>query len=136
MVNSTPRPFYPRGRDTVPVPVVLEAEWAPWPFGTSAENLAPPRFDPRAVYPVASRSNDTQQHVRRPTRFVSEETIVSVYGSGCHVALLPCCLVCYNTLWISKHTSSVTCSAPCIVIYYQIKRTKCTCLLYYFISRT
>jgi hypothetical protein len=39
VVNATTRPLYPRERD--PVPIVLEAVWAPGPVWTGAENLAP-----------------------------------------------------------------------------------------------
>ena len=39
VVNVTLQPLYPRERD--PVPIVLEAEWAPGPVCTGAENLAP-----------------------------------------------------------------------------------------------
>ena len=46
----------PPGKD--PVPIVQEAEWAPGPVWTGAENLAPPGFDPRTVQPVASRYTD------------------------------------------------------------------------------
>jgi hypothetical protein len=35
VVNATPRPLYPRYRDTVPI--VQEAEWAPGPIGTGVE---------------------------------------------------------------------------------------------------
>ena len=38
VVNATPRPLYPRGRD--PVPVVEEAGWAPVLVWTAAENRA------------------------------------------------------------------------------------------------
>jgi hypothetical protein len=38
VVNSTPRPLYPRERN--PVPIVQEAGWAPGPVWTGAENLA------------------------------------------------------------------------------------------------
>jgi hypothetical protein len=34
--------------------MVQEDGWAPGPVGRTAENLAPPGFDPRAVQPVAS----------------------------------------------------------------------------------
>jgi hypothetical protein len=44
------------GKD--PVPIVQEAGWIPGPVWTSAENLAPPGFDPRTVQPVASRYTD------------------------------------------------------------------------------
>jgi len=37
-VNATPRPLYP-GKD--PVPIVQEVGWAPGPFWTGAETLAP-----------------------------------------------------------------------------------------------
>ena len=36
-VKATPRPFYPRERD--PIPIVQEAVWAPGPVWTDAENL-------------------------------------------------------------------------------------------------
>ena len=39
MANPTPRPFYSRGRDAVPI--VQEAGWTPAPVWTSAENLDP-----------------------------------------------------------------------------------------------
>jgi hypothetical protein len=56
MVNSTPRPLYPRERD--PLPIVQEAGWAPGPVWTAAKNLSPPGFDPRTVQSVASRYTD------------------------------------------------------------------------------
>jgi hypothetical protein len=37
-VNATPRPLYPRGRDSVPI--VQEAEWVPAPVWMGAEKLA------------------------------------------------------------------------------------------------
>jgi len=40
-VNTKPRPLYPRKRE--PVSIVQEAEWAPAPVWTGAENLAPHR---------------------------------------------------------------------------------------------
>jgi len=39
VVKGTPQPFYPPGKD--PVPVVEEAVWAPGPAWASAENLTP-----------------------------------------------------------------------------------------------
>jgi hypothetical protein len=47
-VNSTPRPFYPRERD--PVPIIQEALWVLGQEWTGEENLAP-----RVVQPLASR---------------------------------------------------------------------------------
>jgi hypothetical protein len=41
MVSTTPRPLY--RRETVPLPTVPEAGWAPGPVWTDAENLGPPR---------------------------------------------------------------------------------------------
>jgi len=38
-VSVTPRPLFTPGRE--PVPIVQEAGWAPGPFWTGAENLAP-----------------------------------------------------------------------------------------------
>jgi hypothetical protein len=55
-VIATTRPLFTPGKD--PVPIVQEAAWAPGPVWTGAENLAPPRFDPRTVQPVASRYTD------------------------------------------------------------------------------
>ena len=43
------------GKD--PVRIVQEAGWAPGPVWT-AENLAPPGFDPPTVQPVVSRDTD------------------------------------------------------------------------------
>ena len=56
-----PAALYP-GKD--PVPIVQEAGWTPGPIWTGAENLTPPRFDPRTVQPVASHYNDW---ANRPT---------------------------------------------------------------------
>jgi len=39
VVSVTPRSFFTPGKE--PVPMVQEAEWAPGPVWTSAENLAP-----------------------------------------------------------------------------------------------
>ena len=39
VVNTTPGPLYPWIRD--PIPIAQEAGWAPGPFWTGAENLAP-----------------------------------------------------------------------------------------------
>jgi hypothetical protein len=55
VVNSTPQPHFTPGKD--PVPIVQEAGWAPGPVWT-AENRAPPGFDPRTVQPVVSRYTD------------------------------------------------------------------------------
>ena len=40
VVNATPRPLYPPGKD--PVPIVQEAGWAPGPVWTGAEDISPP----------------------------------------------------------------------------------------------
>ena len=53
--DHVPAAFTP-GKD--PVPIVQEAGWAPEPVWIGAENLAPPRFDPRTFQPVASRYTD------------------------------------------------------------------------------
>jgi hypothetical protein len=53
--HHAPAAFTP-GKD--PVPIVQEAGWAPEPVWIGAENLAPPRFDPRTLQPVASRYTD------------------------------------------------------------------------------
>jgi hypothetical protein len=51
--NSTPLSLYVWERESVPF--LQEAGWAPGPFWTDMENLAPPGFDPRTIQPVASR---------------------------------------------------------------------------------
>jgi hypothetical protein len=56
VVNTTVRSLYLRERN--PVPIVLEAGWAPGPVWAGAENFAPPGFDPQTVQPVASRYTD------------------------------------------------------------------------------
>ena len=56
-VWSMPRP----GRCTPgkePVPIGLEAKWAPVPVWTGVENLVPLGFDPLTVQPIANRYND------------------------------------------------------------------------------
>jgi len=65
LVNDTPRPLH--RRETVPVPIVQETEWAPRPVSTVAKNLA---------LPNGSRSPDR--------RDCSE----SLYG---HAACAPTC---------------------------------------------
>jgi hypothetical protein len=55
VVSSTPQPHFTPGKDAVPI--VQEAGWAPGPVWT-AENLAPPGFDPRTIQPVVSRCTD------------------------------------------------------------------------------
>ena len=59
--RHAPAAFTPR-KD--PIPIVWEAEWAPGPVWTVAENLAPPGFDPRTFQPVGSRFTD---YATRPT---------------------------------------------------------------------
>jgi len=55
-LSSRPGRFTP---EKDPVPIVQEAEWAPGPVWTGAENLSPPPgFDPRTVQPLASRYTD------------------------------------------------------------------------------
>ena len=56
VVNATPRPLYPRERDSALI--VQEAGWAPGPVWTGAENLAPIGIRPKDRQPVASRYTD------------------------------------------------------------------------------
>ena len=56
LVNTTPRPLYPRERD--PVSIVYEAGWAPGPVWTGIQMSPPPWFDPRIAQPVVSRYTD------------------------------------------------------------------------------
>ena len=53
VVNATPRPLYPWERN--PVPIVLEAGWAPGPVRRISH---PPGFDHRIVQPVVSLYTD------------------------------------------------------------------------------
>jgi hypothetical protein len=53
--RDAPAAFIP-GKD--PVLIVQQAGWTPGPVWISAENLAPPGFDPRTFQPVASRYTD------------------------------------------------------------------------------
>ena len=53
--QQAPASLYP-GKD--PVPIVQEAEWAPGPVWTGAENLAPTGIRFRTVQPLASRYTD------------------------------------------------------------------------------
>ena len=64
-VSVTPRPLFTTGKDRVPI--VQEAGWAPGPVWTGAENLAPPRFDPRTVQPVVSRYTDYSTRLKIST---------------------------------------------------------------------
>jgi hypothetical protein len=52
-VSVTPRPLFTPGKD--PVPILLEAGWAPGPVWIGAENFAP---HPRNVQPVTGRYSD------------------------------------------------------------------------------
>jgi len=56
VVSSTPRPIYPRKRDSIHV--VQEAGWAPGSDWMGADNLANTGVQPRTVQPVASRYTD------------------------------------------------------------------------------
>ena len=53
VVNATPRPLYSRERD--PVPIVLEAWWAPNQSGRVRKTSPPLTFDPSSVHTVVSR---------------------------------------------------------------------------------
>jgi NhaP-type Na+/H+ or K+/H+ antiporter len=52
VVNTTPRPLYPR---EIPGTHCTGGWVGPRAVWTCAKILAPPRFDPRTVQPVASR---------------------------------------------------------------------------------
>jgi hypothetical protein len=76
---SAPRP----GRFTpgkYPVPIVQEAGWTPGSVWTCVKNLAPPRFDPRTVQPVARRYTDW---ATRSTIYVSVLIIYIVNIARC-----------------------------------------------------
>jgi hypothetical protein len=56
LVIAAPRPLCTLERD--PVPILLEAGWAPEPVWTGAENLTPTRIRSRIVKPVANPYTD------------------------------------------------------------------------------
>jgi len=56
MVIATPWPLCLQERQLVPI--AQEAVWAPGTIWTGVENLAPTKFDPLAVQPIASRYTD------------------------------------------------------------------------------
>jgi len=51
-----PRPFYSQARD--PLPIVQEAEWAPWSVWTGAKNVASTGIRSRTFQSAANRYND------------------------------------------------------------------------------
>jgi hypothetical protein len=56
--------------EKVPVPIVQEAGWDPWPVWMGAENLAsPPGFDPRTVQPIADRYTVSAVPARRHVEY-------------------------------------------------------------------
>jgi hypothetical protein len=57
VINARFGPFYLRERE--PVPIVVEAGWAPGPVWTRARSLAALVLDSRIVQPVASRYPDS-----------------------------------------------------------------------------
>ena len=65
--SATPQPQYSRQRKQVPT--VEETGWAPGPFWTSVENLAPTGFDPQTVQPIQSRYKDNIIAVRVRCRY-------------------------------------------------------------------
>ena len=52
MVNATPRPPYPQGKDQISI--VQEADWAPGRVRTRVENLTRTEILSQTVQPVAS----------------------------------------------------------------------------------
>ena len=71
VVNATPRPLYPGER--IPVPIIQQAEWAPWPVWTSAENLAPPGIRP----PDSPSRSESLYRPRYPGRWTAWPTILN-----------------------------------------------------------
>jgi len=56
MVIATPWPLYLQERQLEPT--AKEAVWAPGTVWAGVKNLAPTKFDPLAVQPIASRYTD------------------------------------------------------------------------------
>ena len=56
VINTTPRPFYLKERE--PVPILQEVGWAPEPLWTDAKNLTQDGLDPRTVQALASHYPD------------------------------------------------------------------------------
>ena len=80
VVNATPRPFYPRGRDTVTI--VQDAGWDPGPVRTGAENLIRSGIRSRNLQPVANGNTHSaipdknKNKIKKPS---SENIINFVY---------------------------------------------------------
>jgi hypothetical protein len=63
VVNATPRPLYPRERDTVPI--LQEAGWIPGLVWTGVENLSPTGFRSPDRPVRSSRYIGVPEHKRR-----------------------------------------------------------------------
>ena len=106
MVNATPRPLYPQGRDLLPI--VREAGWAPVPVWTGAENLTPTGFDPRTVQAVTSRYTDFAVAVKLELRLSSQNV------------LCPCVYVC---VCVCARARSCVCACVCSLLFAARKST-------------
>jgi hypothetical protein len=56
VVDATPRPLYPQGRE--PVPIVQQSGWDPEAVWADVEDFALPETDPRTFQHVTSPYND------------------------------------------------------------------------------
>jgi hypothetical protein len=65
-------------------PFVSKAGWVPGSVWTGAENLAPPRFDPRIVQPLASRYTDGAIPGHMPVDAVEYQKICFVQEGNSH----------------------------------------------------
>jgi hypothetical protein len=77
VVSVTPRPLLTPGKD--PAPIVQNAEWAPGPVWTGAENFSPIGFRSpdrpvrtQSLYPYATRN---MKQLRKKIKSVEEERI-------------------------------------------------------------
>ena len=90
-----PRQHLTPGKD--PVPIVQGAGWASGSVWTGAENLAPPRFDPRTVQPVGSRYTDYARKTLISTAILFHQLLLlnnALFSSGfkiniCQALLIP-----------------------------------------------
>jgi len=149
---STPRPcrFTP-GKE--PVPIVQEAEWAPWPFWTGAEKLASNGIRSRIIKPVASRHADwaipahyylvakvIHIHFLRSHKCVCVYIYIYIYIQYTHRVI---CVYIY-IYYIYTHTHTFVTARVCIYIYIHtviyvyiyIYTYICDCIYIYIYTQT
>jgi hypothetical protein len=77
VASRTPRPLYPREGD--PVPLLLEAGWAPGPVWTAAENLTPNGIRS----PDRPARSESLYRLRYPGPYVHEIVSLKILDYSC-----------------------------------------------------